>query len=300
MRVLILILTFVSASFPQADLRRVEQADQRASIDVMSFNIRYGDAKDGENAWPARREMLFDIVRSENPDLIGLQEALDFQIREMLAALSQYAVVGVGRDDGKTDGEYAAILFRRDRFHVGEAGTFWFSDTPSVVGSTSWGNRITRICTWARFVDRDGSAFFHYNVHLDHQSQPSRVRSTELLARRIQDRSVAAEPVIVTGDFNVGEDNPALRSLVSAPGETPGSFVDTFRVLHPSERQVGTFSGFPLGHIDGTKIDSVREEPGRELQAAAQISLSTNGHRPGAPALTRPRCVTLPPGSDPV
>ena len=281
MRVLVLlVVAFVSASVPRAALHPPSQVDQRAPMDVMTFNIRYGDANDGENAWPSRREMLFDVVRSENPDLIGLQEALDFQIREMLTALPQYAVVGVGRDDGKTAGEYAAILFRRDRFHVGEAGTFWFSDTPSVVASTSWGNRITRICTWARFVDRDGSAFFLYNVHLDHQSQPSRVRSTELLARRIQDRSVSAEPVIVTGDFNVGEDNPALRNLVSAPGEKPGSFVDTFRVLHPNDSQVGTFSGFTMGRVDGPKIDYVLVQPGAEVLAAAIVRFSRDGRYP--------------------
>jgi endonuclease/exonuclease/phosphatase family metal-dependent hydrolase len=88
-----------------------------------------------------------------------------------------------------------------------------FSDTPSVVASTSWGNTITRICTWARFVDRDGRAFWHFNVHLDHISQPSREKSTLLLAQRMAERRNLDEPAIVTGDFNVGEDNPAIATL---------------------------------------------------------------------------------------
>ena len=150
---------------------------------VMSFNIRYGTAADGENHWTARRKLLLDVVKRQKADLIGLQEALDFQIREIVNAVRDYAVVGVGRDDGKAAGEYSAILYRRDRFHVADAGTFWLSDTPSVVASKTWGNNITRICTWARFVDRGGQAFWHYNVHLDHQSQPSRERSTQLLHR---------------------------------------------------------------------------------------------------------------------
>ena len=191
-------------------------AAAREPLTVMSFNIRYGTAQDGDNHWTARRDQLFDLVRAQNADIIGVQEALDSQIREITAAAPGYAVVGVGRDDAQAKGEYSAILFRTDRLHVAESGTFWFSDTPEVPASKSWGNNITRICTWARFIDRDGRGFWHFNLHLDHQSQPSRERSTELLRRRIDARAFPREPVVVTGDFNVGEGNPALRALVAA------------------------------------------------------------------------------------
>jgi len=181
-----------------------------AELGVMSFNIRYGTANDGENRWPLRRDLLFDVVRQVDADVVGLQEALHSQIVEITTAVPGYSVIGVGRDDGHTRGEYAAILFRHDRFHVAESGTFWFSDTPSIVASKSWGNTITRICTWARLIDRQGQPFWVFNVHLDHQSQPSRERSTALLAERIRARVPATEPVVVTGDFNVGEANPCF------------------------------------------------------------------------------------------
>src|ERR671919_1090792 len=105
------------------------QALQRESLTIMSFNIRYGTAKDGDNAWDARRTMLFDVVREQNADLIGLQEALDHQITEIVTAVPGYATVGVGRDDAGKAGEFSAILFKTDRLRVAEAGTFWFSDT---------------------------------------------------------------------------------------------------------------------------------------------------------------------------
>src|SRR4029078_2751345 len=145
-----------------------------------------------ENVCTTRLDMLFALLRSENPDLIGLQEALRFQIDEILAAVPGYAVSALVRDDGKPAGEMSAILFRTTRFHVAASGTFWFSDTPEVPGSTSWGNRITRISSWARFVDRDGPGFSHYNLHLDHESQPSREKSTTLLLQRIAARPVAS------------------------------------------------------------------------------------------------------------
>jgi endonuclease/exonuclease/phosphatase family metal-dependent hydrolase len=244
----------------------------------MSFNIRYGTAKDGENEWTARRGMLFDVIRESKADLIGLQEALDFQIDEIVAAVPGYAVVGVGRDDGGEKGEYSAILFRTERFHVAEAGTFWFSDTPSVPGSKTWGNQITRISSWARFIDRDGRGFYHFNLHLDHQSQPSRERSTVLLRGRIDTRSVP-DPVIVTGDFNVGEANPALATLTgAASGAAP--LLDTFRVLHPDVKDAGTFSGFKFGNNGPDKIDYVLVQPGSEVLAAEIVRFSRDNRYP--------------------
>ena len=252
----------------------------REPVTVMSFNIRYGTANDGENHWKNRREMLFDLLKEQNADLIGVQEALDAQLREIAVAVPVYATVGVGRDDGATRGEYAAILFRRDRFHVSDSGTFWFSDTPEVIASRSWGNTITRICTWARLVDRDGRALWHFNVHLDHISQPSRERSTQLLAERIAARRRTNEPVIVTGDFNVGEANPAIHTLLRPPDGKAAPFVDTFRVLHPDEKTVGTFSGFKFGEINGDKIDYVLVQPGTEVLSAAILRTSRENRYP--------------------
>lgn len=258
---------------------RATQVAAAEPLTVMSFNIRYGTANDGENRWENRREMLFALVRSENADLIGLQEALYGQIQEILAAVPGYAVAGVGRDDGMSKGEFSAILFRTNRFTLSDAGTFWFSDTPEVVASKSWGNTITRICSWARLIDRNGRAFWHYNVHLDHQSQPSRERSTALLAQRIADRSSRGEPAIVTGDLNVGESNPALPALVGTP-MAPGPFVDTFRVLYPDVKAAGTFTGFDPARTEGDKIDYVFVPRGTEVLSAAIVRTATNGRLP--------------------
>jgi endonuclease/exonuclease/phosphatase family metal-dependent hydrolase len=266
---------------------RVAQAPAQTTVatpsiplKVMSFNIRYGTANDGDNHWTNRRAQLHELVRFEDADLIGLQEALDSQIREIAAAVPVYGVIGVGRDDARLRGEFSAILYRKDRFHVAESGTFWFSDTPAVPGSKTWGNNITRICSWARLIDRDGRAFYHFNVHLDHESQPSRERSTALLAQRVAARAYPNEPAIITGDFNVGEANPALTAL-SAPG--PGGaplFVDTYRVRFPQEKEVGTFNGFKMGATTGEKIDYVFVQPGTDVLSAAIVRSSRDGRYP--------------------
>jgi endonuclease/exonuclease/phosphatase family metal-dependent hydrolase len=220
-------------------------------LKVMTFNIRYGTAKDGDNHWDKRKDFLVDVIRTEAPQVLGVQEALHEQIAYILEALADYAVVGVGRDDGIRKGEYSAILYRRSQLSLSRSDTFWFSDTPERVASTSWGNSITRICTWAQFTTPDGQPFYVYNLHLDHQSQPSREKSVGLLRSRIEARDPRA-PVIVTGDFNAGETNPAVTAMLDG-----GILRDTFRVAHPDASPVGTFTGFTIGQVQGEKIDYI-------------------------------------------
>lgn len=239
---------------------------------VMTFNIRYGTADDGPNRWELRREQVAAVIRAEAPDVVGLQEALHGQIDELLAALPEFRMVGVGRSDGGQDGEYAAILYRRPRLTIRRTGTFWFSDTPEVIASNTWGNAIERICTWALFDDAQGRPFYLFNVHLDHVSQPARERSVGLLLERIAARAPAA-PVVVTGDFNTGEDNPATQAMLR-------HFRDTFRVLHPDAREVGTANQFTVGRTTGDKIDYVFVEPAAEVLSAAIVRTATDGRYP--------------------
>jgi len=253
------------------------RAQDAADLRVMTFNIRYGTAQDGDNQWHRRRDFLVDVIRAPAPHVLGVQEALAFQLDEIRAALPQYAQAGVGRDDGRASGEYSPILFDSTRLTLLANGTFWFSDTPEVPGSTSWGNRITRICTWAVFHDRTtGRNFAVYNVHWDHESQPSRERSAALLLERIAARDNPELPVLVTGDFNAGESNAAFLKLVSDDGLR---LRDTFRVTSPGADSVGTFHAFE-GRRDGDKIDAVLAGPEWQVTEAQIVRSERAGRYP--------------------
>lgn len=272
-----------------ASLPVPEAGRQGTSLRVMTFNIRYGTAEDGENAWPKRRVLLMETIRTNAPDVLGLQEALRSQLDEIGATFGQYGEIGVGRDDGKQAGEYAAILYDKGRLEATESGTFWLSDTPEVPGSASWGNHVTRIVTWAHFKDRvGGRPFYVFNTHWDHESQPSRERSAALLRERIRTRGVGADPVLVMGDFNVGEDNPAFQALMgdstdAAPGDsTPGGAMplrDTFRMIYPGAREIGTYHAF-TGDRSGEKIDAILVSPGWKVLAAEIVHARRDGHYP--------------------
>lgn len=279
--------------FACADSNEVETYD--LELRVMSFNIRYGTANDGENHWKNRKEMVFELLRKHKSDLVGLQEALKFQIDEIIKAVPVFGMVGVGRDDGKTKGEYSAILYNRERFKIDESGTFWLSDTPEVPGSITWGNDCTRICTWARFVEKNSGspedslrrAFYIYNLHLDHISQLSREKSVVLLTERIGQRK-HKEPFIITGDFNAGENNPAILYLKGkavlgdekgGESKNPIAVVDTFRLLHSDAKDVGTFHEFK-GICTGDKIDYIFTTPEVKILEAAILYDNIEGRYP--------------------
>ncbi len=230
----------------------------QAPLRVMSFNIRYGTASDGERSWPNRRVHLVSVIRDHAPHILGVQEALRSQLDELRGAFPLHREIGVGRDDGRAAGEYSALLVDSTRFTVVGEGTFWFSDTPDVPGSMTWGNRYSRICTWARLVDRaTGDTLRVYNLHWDHESQPSRVRSAAQLLQRVSRDSSAGDHVMVLGDFNADERNPAYRALITG---RRALLRDAFRVMHPDAKIVGTFNAF-RGDSTGGMIDHVLVGP---------------------------------------
>jgi endonuclease/exonuclease/phosphatase family metal-dependent hydrolase len=213
---------------------------------VMTYNVRYMTAEDGDNAWPYRKESLFALIREHDPDVLGLQEALKPQLDEIMAAAPGYKLVGVGRDDGREAGEYAALLLKENKFVVLEQGVFWLSDTPEVPGSRSWGNNVTRICTWAKV--RFGDTLMRLAcTHWDHESQESRERSGLLIPSMIP----SDLPWMLLGDFNVGLSNPALKILLDS------GLRDSWRDLNPDAKEPATFTGFSKEVEFGDKIDDI-------------------------------------------
>ncbi|MDE0936088.1 MAG: endonuclease/exonuclease/phosphatase family protein [Mariniblastus sp.] len=257
-----------------------QKASSPTSLRVMSFNIRNGKANDGDNSWEHRREFAADVIRDAKLDVIGLQEAFRFQLDDLRKHLPEFEEVGEGRDGGE-QGEYSAILYRSSRFRALDSGTFWLSDTPEVK-SRQWGNRYLRICTWVRLEDKNTNrCFYVYNTHFDHQSQNARVKSSQLIAQRIKNRT-HENPFLVTGDFNADENNPVilyLKNKNTGSLNGPITLVDTFRQLHPKEKLVGTGGGFE-GRADGKKIDYVFVQPDVEVVSASIIRTNRDGRYP--------------------
>lgn len=222
------------------------------NLNVMSFNIRRGTAKDGKNHWRFRRNRVCELLNHYRPDVLGLQEALNFQISEIRTMLPGYEKVDIGNLGGSKV-LHNAIFFNASRFLLSEHGTFWFSDTPAIPGSKGWGNIMPRTCTWARLIEKKSrQAFYFYNVHLDHISQRSRKNSVVFLTQFIHKRT-SPDPFVLTGDFNAREKSAPIKYLkgkiplkIRKKGfiSNPEPLMDTFRVRYPNDRHVATFHGY--------------------------------------------------------
>lgn len=255
-------------------------SSQSGVVKAMTFNIRTKTFLDGLNGWNHRKHVVIDMLEDNAPDVFGLQEARYSQYSHIRQSMPRYGSYAAGRNNGRESGESCPIFYRKDRFTLADAGTFWFSDTPSVPGSKDWGNMPPRICTWAHLIERStGTGLYVYNVHLDHLSQRSRAKSVQLLAQKVNVRK-AKDPFIVMGDFNMKPNNPAMRYL-DRVGQTKQHVknADAWQLIHPG-RSIGTRHGF-RGALSGPQIDHIRISSNlRALDARIDHRHDGNGRYP--------------------
>jgi endonuclease/exonuclease/phosphatase family metal-dependent hydrolase len=221
-------------------------------LKVMTYNIRFDNPADGVNAWPNRKTRVFDLLKEYDPDILGVQEALEHQIKEIIVAIPEYDFIGVGRDDGKTKGEYSAILYKKSKFSIYEPATFWLSENPTVPGSKNWDAAITRVVTWAKFKAKDSQKeFYVLNTHFDHIGKEARKNSAEIIRKKTEDLKGA--PVIITGDFNCTRQDDPYKTIMK---KGPVSLIDP-----APENAPGTYCTFVVNGPECNPIDYIFHTP---------------------------------------
>lgn len=220
----------LSASAAQAD----EPVD--GQFNVMSFNIRLANKGDGDNYWENRKETLVQVVKENDPLLLGVQEALWEQMEYLDGALKGYKWIGVGRDDGQKAGEFMSIFYKEDALDLLDSGTFWLSQTPDKPGK-GWDAACNRTVTWAKFrCKKTNKEFVYCNTHLDHVGTIARKKGAELILKRAWDLTQQGKlPLFVSGDFNVTKESQAYKTITEGGKGIPG-LIDTN--LAAKEREI--------------------------------------------------------------
>ena len=235
------------------------------TITVASYNIRYKNSEDSlrGDGWERRCRVLCDLVNWEQPLVWGGQEVLHSQLCDMLNLLDGYSYIGVGRDDGKTSGEYAPIFFRKDRVELLDSGHFWLSETPSHP-SRGWDAACTRICTWGRFrMSASHLEFLFFNLHMDHVGVVARREAAKLVCDSIA--SIAGnQPSILTGDFNVDQDDEIYTIFTHS-----GQLHDAFAAARLHFAENGTFHAYHSERHTPSRIDHIFVTTDIEVDAYA-------------------------------
>ena len=198
-----------------ADMVDVVAPQDKHRMKVMTYNVRYDNGSVlGKDSWSAvRKDRVVKLLREQKPDLMGMQEVLYNQLMDLTLVLTDYAYVGVGREDGEKKGEFAPVFYRKDRFELMKNGHFWYSETPDVP-SITWNAACIRICTWAKLKDKQNDKIFYvFNSHYDHESAIARKNSAELMLKKIDEIS-ENYPVMATGDFNAVPSDGAIQYIL--------------------------------------------------------------------------------------
>ncbi len=224
------------------------------NLTVGSYNIRndnQGDARRG-NGWAQRCSVICDQVEWHNLEVFGAQEVKRNQLDDMLKELPDYDYVGVGRDDGKDEGEFSPIFYKRDRFKLLDSGTFWISETPEKVGVKGWDAALPRICSYVHLRDKETKInFWFFNLHMDHVGVVARREGAKLVISKIKEMC-NGESAIVTGDFNVDQHNEAYRTMLSG-----GVMKDSYVAAAKRFATTGTFNSFDANLFTESRIDHI-------------------------------------------
>jgi len=220
-------------------------------IELITYNIRMNTPGDGEHAWPYRKQDVAALFKFHRAAIFCVQEALPDQMDDLEAAFPGFAYEGVGRDDGKRQGEFSAIFYDRIRFQKLEGGTFWLSETPETC-SFGWDAACRRVCSWVKLRETEADRVFYvFNTHFDHVGVEARKESASLILKKIDEISGGSGAVVLCGDFNLGPSAEPIslirKRLQDACGVT----------LKPPYGSVATFHGFTYDNPPGKRIDYV-------------------------------------------
>ena len=228
-------------------------------LQVATFNLRYDNPGDSGNLWKNRAPICASLIRFHQFEIVGTQEGLKHQLDQLQALLPEFQYYGVGRDDGKSAGEHAAIFIRTDRFDKLDGGDFWLSTTPEKPGK-AWDAALPRICTWLKLKDKQTKkTFYVFNAHYDHVGVQARIESSKLIMSRFKDVA-GKNPVIVMGDLNGSHDSQWYHTF-----QESGIVKDAMGLSPIVYRNNGSFNGFKKD-ISTDVIDHIFITPGFKVQ----------------------------------
>ena len=253
---------------------------------VGSYNIRYKNKNDSINGevWSKRCQVICDQLNFMSPDIFGTQEVLYSQLCDLKKGLDGYDYIGIGRDDGRRAGEHEAIFYKKDKLQLLDHGDFWLSETPDKPG-LGWDAVCIRICTWGKFGVKTGEKeqrrglfnrrkkdsqqiIYYFNLHMDHVGVVARREAAKLVVERIKEIAQGA-PVVLTGDFNVDQDNEIYTIFTHS-----GLLKDSYDAARIRFAENGTFNGFKTEYYTTSRIDHVFVSPSTTVGAYAVFTNS--------------------------
>ena len=220
------------------------------NISIMTYNIKLDYPKKGKNSWDNRQAFMTNQIKFHAPNVMGVQEALPNQMKDLDSLLPNYKFIGVGRDDGRNQGEYSAIFYNSQILKVVKNGTFWLSETPDEV-SMGWDAVCNRVCTYGEFENiKTGQRFLVFNTHFDHVGETAKRESVHLVLGKIKELNIEGLPVVLMGDFNLEPDTENIKKITEV-------LADSKSISNLVFGPKGTWNGFNFEKPVTRRIDYI-------------------------------------------
>ncbi len=222
-------------------------------LTIATYNMRYANAGDSANGngWGQRLPIITNLILFHDWDMFGTQECKYNQILDLTSHLTEYAYTGIGRDDGEKAGEFSAVFYKKKKYKLLQNHTFWLSVDTSQPNK-GWDAALPRICSWGKFQEiATGFMFYFFNLHMDHIGVTARRESAKLVMRKIKE-TAGNTPAILTGDFNVDQNNESYTLI-----NTSGLLKDAFELSPVKLATNGTFNNFDIRNKTNSRIDHI-------------------------------------------
>ncbi|MBL7473056.1 endonuclease/exonuclease/phosphatase family protein [Robertkochia sediminum] len=236
---------------------------------IMTFNIRYATEADGIDQWELRKGELVSFLEQEQPDLLGVQEAMPQQVAFLQTGLSNYGHIGHGRDGKNTNSEAVPLFYHKDRYLLLKHRVFWLSPTPEVP-SKGWDAALPRIAVYGVFKDLRTSDTIHViNTHFDHMGTEARLRSAHQILQWVQKEIPPKAGVILMGDLNSEPDAAPILALAS--------YFNDVQAGQNSDTPIGTFNAFDTNMSEFPRIDYLFTREFETIHAGVSKARRGNG-----------------------
>ncbi len=256
---------FITLLIVAFSISSTAQSKKETPFTIIQYNIRMNTPGDKDNAWPLRKEKVAGLLRFHGADIFNTQEALPEQMDDLTAMMPEFDHVGVGRDDGKREGEHMGVFYKRDRFQNLEAGMFWLSPTPDKPGF-GWDAVCNRYVQWIKLKDKiTKKTFYVFDTHFDHRGVKAREESAKMILKYIKDINKENLPLILTGDLNLIKTSAPVQTILAELKDG----MDVTKTPHYGP--VNTSGGFEV-KVLRSKIDYIFVNDGVEVLRHGHMS----------------------------
>ncbi len=240
---------------------------------VMTFNLRFENDKDGENAWRHRKKMVVDIILKYQPAVLGTQEGKWNQLKYLQESLPEYEVLMPGRlPDPKI--QCPTLFFRKKDIHIEGGKDFWLSKTPDVHLSKDWDSAFPRMLSFAELrMENSYRKLVAAVTHLDNVGVEARYQQAKIIAQWANQQK---SPLVLMGDFNDAPDS-RVHDALTVP-ET--SLRDTWNLMGLQNGETSfTHHGF-CGKPQLARMDWILVDFHFQVTHVAVIRDNINGKYP--------------------